>query len=122
MYFKTERKAQDKRAEIEAQYREHRVIISTTDQAAVTIINAKYGGFRRALTALDHYERNVAKIRSISTKDAVDQYIKRRANEKNARGEPKLDGQTVANIDRFRPRGLYLVVLTPCYMSSLNDT
>jgi hypothetical protein len=98
LYFKTEKKAQAKRAEIEAQYREHRVIISPTDQAAVTIINSKYGGFRRALTALDHYERNVAKIRSISVMDAVATYLKRRQSEKKPTGEPKLDGQTIANI------------------------
>ena len=97
-YFETERKAQAKRAEIEAQYCEHRTIISTTDQAAVTIINAKYGGFRRALTALDHYEKNVAKIRSISTVDAVATYLKRRQSDKKPTGEQKLDGQTIANI------------------------
>jgi hypothetical protein len=98
LYFETEKKAQTKRAEIEAQYREHRVIISPTDQAAVTIINAKYGGFRRALTALDHYERNVAKIRSISVRDAVLTYVKRRQSEKKPTGEQRQDGQTIANI------------------------
>jgi len=98
VYFKTERKAQEKRAEVEEQYREHRTVVSPDDHAAVRIINNKYGGFRRALTALDHYEKNVAKIRSISIKDSVEQYLKRRANEKNARGEARLDSQTVANI------------------------
>jgi site-specific recombinase XerD len=98
LYFKTERKAQEKRAEIEEQYREHRTVVSPDDHAAVRIINAKYGGFRRALTALDHYEKNVAKIRSISVKDSVEQYIKRRQTEKKPTGEPRWDASTIANI------------------------
>jgi hypothetical protein len=79
------------------------VIVSTNDQAAVTIINEKYGGFRRALTALDYYEKSVAKIRSISLHDAVAAYTKRRINEKKAGGEPKLDIDTVNDI-KYRLR------------------
>jgi hypothetical protein len=104
LYFPTKKKAEDKLAEIQAQYRETgRSVITATDKAAVTIINAKYGGFRRALTALDYYEKTVAKIRSIPLRDAVAAYIKRRASEKKAGGETKLDGDTINDI-KYRLR------------------
>jgi hypothetical protein len=99
LYFPTKRKAEDKLAEIQAQYRETgRSVITANDRAALTIINGKYGGVRRALAALDHYEKTVAKIRSIATKDAVEEYIKRRQ-----RGGTRLDPDTIADI-KYRLR------------------